>query len=135
VVPGGMRKKQIELAGVAELPEFLYVDDDGNFFDPDGNPFDIEALTKHPRYKAPEEWTPEEVMATYGEQLGWNAAPKTIWAAPLDLRARAIEVAGRQHPRKRQERGSVGASAGGGDPPPGDDEPSERVALPPLVAA
>src|SRR5436190_19010948 len=40
-----------------DLPEFLFVDEDGNFFDPEGNPFDFETLTKHPQYKAPEEWT------------------------------------------------------------------------------
>jgi len=52
-----------------------------------------------------------------------------IWAPSLDLRQWAIESAGRQHPRERQERRSVGASAGGGDPPEGEsDEPPDRVA-------
>ena len=63
-------------------------------------------------------------------------APKraAIWTAPLDLRQRATECAGRQHPRARRECRSVGASAGGGDPPEGEsDEPPDRVVLrPPL---
>jgi hypothetical protein len=76
----------------------------------------------------------EEVKAFVKTKHPAAFAPKQAWAAPLDLRRRAIESAGRQHPRARHERRSVGASAGGGDPPEGEsDEPPDRVVLrPPL---
>jgi hypothetical protein len=148
-----------EAAG-AEFPEFLYVDEDGNFTDAEGgNPVDLEALlAEHPEAKPPAEWTDDEVMAWGEQRFAWNTAPldhawvsqvteamvaawpegadeikqttafvvehharsqlPKVWAAPLDLRQRAIESAGRQHPRERQERRSVDASAGGGDPSP-----------------
>jgi len=82
----------------------------------------------------------EEAEAFLQKRYPDTFAPKqdaTIWKPSLDLRQRAVESAGRQHPRERRERRSVGASAGGGDPPDGEsDEPPDHVVLrPPLSQA
>ena len=48
----------------------------------DGQPIDLEVLKA--TAKPPEEWTAEEVMATYGEELGWNRKPPNpAWVAEL----------------------------------------------------
>jgi hypothetical protein len=105
---------------------------------PEPNPVWVEQITEAMSGISPSRAQQvEEVKAFLREKHPGTFAPKqaaTIWRAPLDLRQRAIESAGRQRPRERQERRSVGASAGGGDPPEGEsDEPPDRVVLrPPL---
>jgi hypothetical protein len=105
---------------------------------PPPNPASVAALADAMSQAGPS-WgrQAEEAKAFLQKRYPDTFSPKqaaTVWTAPLDLRRRATECAGRQHPRARQERRSVGASAGGGDPPEGEsDEPPDRVVLrPPL---